>query len=53
MFQQKDTKSDLFFFSNLPDLRGDYLTSQNLKDYLDKVPNMLLVPNFTYSTLLS
>lgn len=52
-FQQNDTKSDLFFFSSLPDLSGDSLTSQNLKDYFDKDPKTLLVPNLIVSTLLS
>ena len=52
-FQEKDIKSDLFFFSNLADFKGDYLTSQNLKDSLERVPKTLLVPNLTTSTLLS
>lgn len=52
-FQQNDTKSDLFFFSSLPDLSGDSLTSQNLKDSFDKDAKILLVPNLIVSTLLS
>ncbi len=37
-FQQKETKSDLFFFSNFDDFNGDYRISQNLKDSLERVP---------------
>lgn len=50
-FQQNDIKSTLFFFSYFLDLSGDYLISQNLNDYFDNVPNKLLLPNLTWSTL--
>jgi len=53
IFQQNVRKSDLIFFSNLPDFKGDYLKSQNLRDYFDSEPKTLFVPNFTDSTLLS
>ncbi len=49
-FQQKESKSDLFFFYVFVDFNGDYLISQNLKDYLDNDPNKLFVPNLTTST---
>lgn len=52
-FQQKETKSDLLLFSTFPGFKGASLTSQNLKDYFERVPNKLFVPNLTASTLLS